>query len=221
MECDATTPTAQPRARVALSASLLAAAIARAPPLAKPLWSHGALVRSLGTVVWDVGAFHSRTMIWPVGFRSTRELRSLNHSGRRAVYTSEIMVLDNRPLFRVTASDEPAAPIDAWDPTSAWAMMLQRLESRWPGVRLPLRTSFGMLVAPLPPLQRQLVLLLRQQRLALPVRGALRLRHSAHGDAQLRLQLAQRHTVRQPLRGAPLLRGAPRRLPRSQARLLD
>jgi hypothetical protein len=131
----------QPRACVAPSASLIAASEAHAPPLAKPLWSHGALVRSLGTVVWDIDAFHSRTMIWPVGFRSTRELRSLNHSGRRALYTSEIMVIGNRPLFRVTASDEPAAPVDAWDPTSAWATMLQRIESRWPGVRLPLRTS--------------------------------------------------------------------------------
>ena len=96
-----------PRAPVKPSIALLAAARSKPSDLEKPIWSQGALVRCLGTVVWDLEAFYTRDMVWPVGFRSTRNLRSMNHSSRRCVYTSEIVAIGNRPLFRVTAADQP------------------------------------------------------------------------------------------------------------------
>ncbi|KAL7064988.1 hypothetical protein AAHC03_05213 [Spirometra sp. Aus1] len=53
----------------------------------------------------ESGNFHTRRFIYPVHFSTTRIHWSMRCPGQRSLYRCEIVELDNRPLFQVTAID--------------------------------------------------------------------------------------------------------------------
>jgi hypothetical protein len=97
-----------------------------------PVLAKGAMVQWLGTVVHDRSLFHNEKYIWPVGFRSVRELPSLLDPGRVKVtkYTSEIVDGGKQPLFRVTPADAPGEAVVHTAPSGCWRIMLGRIKQR-------------------------------------------------------------------------------------------
>lgn len=85
-------------------------------------------IESLGTINPD-SAFHSEKYIWPVGYRSKREYASALTPEGRTRYTCEILASPDgtAPLFRVSAEDDPTMVCEASSPSSAWKLVLERV----------------------------------------------------------------------------------------------
>jgi len=86
----------------------------------------------LGRVVYDREAFHSDKYIWPVGFKSVRIFQSAIDPEERALYTCEILDGGDKPLFRVTPSDDPENYVEAASASSAWKTILNRINEAKP-----------------------------------------------------------------------------------------
>jgi hypothetical protein len=97
-----------------------------------PINAKGANVVALGTVVHDRSLFHNEKYIWPVGFRSVRELPSLLDPARNKMttYVSEIVDGGKAPLFKITPTDAPNEAIVHQAPSGAWRSMLGRIKQR-------------------------------------------------------------------------------------------
>jgi len=86
-------------------------------------------VYNLGKVVWDKADFHSAKYIWPVGYKSERLCPSTLDPEQRVGYISEIIDVDNKPMFKVTPTDCPDNAVIASTPTSAWTDILTRINN--------------------------------------------------------------------------------------------
>jgi hypothetical protein len=97
-----------------------------------PINAKGANVVALGVVVHDRSLFHNEKYIWPVGFRSVRELPSLLDPARNKMttYVSEIIDGGKAPMFRITPADAPNEVIVHQAPSGAWRQMLGRIKQR-------------------------------------------------------------------------------------------
>lgn len=97
-----------------------------------PINAKGANVLALGVVVHDRSLFHNEKYIWPVGFRSARELPSLLDPARNktTIYTSEIIDGGKSPMFRVTPLDAPNEAVVHSAPSGCWRVMLGRIKQR-------------------------------------------------------------------------------------------
>jgi hypothetical protein len=101
-------------------------------PVLPVLARGGASVHSLGTIVYDRSLFHNEKYIWPVGFRSSRELPSLLDPGRvkMTTYVSEIIDGGKQPMYRVTPSDAPNEAVVHSAPSGCWRVILGRIKQR-------------------------------------------------------------------------------------------
>jgi len=81
-------------------------------------------IESLGHIV-PRSEFVTEKHIFPVGFTSTRTYTSIKNPEIRTRYTSQIVELNGRPKFIVTAADDPSNPIAADSPSEAWKIILQ------------------------------------------------------------------------------------------------
>jgi hypothetical protein len=90
----------------------------------------GGEVIELGTIVTDRALFHTKRIIFPVGFKSVRMDMSLVEPGRRTKWFSEIMDGGLRPIFRVWSEELPARHFDAFTPADAWAMAWKMMSSK-------------------------------------------------------------------------------------------
>jgi len=81
-------------------------------------------IERLGAVVPQI-PFVTEKHIWPIGFRSSRYFQSML-SNKKTQYTCEIIDVDGKPQFKVTAEDDPSNPITAHSPSAAWKVVLQR-----------------------------------------------------------------------------------------------
>ena len=55
--------------------------------------------------------FHSEHNLFPIGYISVRTYSSMFHKGQKAEYTCEILDGADKPIYRVTSSDDPNNPI--------------------------------------------------------------------------------------------------------------
>jgi len=83
------------------------------------------VVESLGAIV-PRSPFVTNKYIWPVGYRSSKQYVSMLNPSIQVKYTSQIIDAGGKPLFVVTASDEPSNPIVAQSPSQAWRIVMKR-----------------------------------------------------------------------------------------------
>lgn len=85
-------------------------------------------IHSLGQVVWDREGFHTNRYIWPVGFRSSRQMTSVRDMNRRCWYASEILEEPGSadPVFQVTPEDG-SEPFRAGSSSGAWKQVMEQL----------------------------------------------------------------------------------------------
>lgn len=81
----------------------------------------------LGKIVTDRPAYHTKCLIYPVGFVSERSYSSYVRPGHTTMYTSSITDNGDAPSFTVTAADDPSNPACAANPTAAWKIIEQRI----------------------------------------------------------------------------------------------
>jgi F/Y-rich N-terminus len=59
--------------------------------------------------------YHSEHNLFPIGYISIRTHASIFHKGQKAEYTCEILDGGDKPMFRVTSSEDPEHPIERVD----------------------------------------------------------------------------------------------------------
>jgi len=73
-------------------------------------------------------AYHSEHNLFPIGFNSIRVHASTRIRGAKAEYTCEILEgPDNKPLYRVTSSEDPEHPIVRDSSTGCWVYICQKV----------------------------------------------------------------------------------------------
>ena len=77
-------------------------------------------ILNLGVIDCQRTMFHSSANIFPIGFKSVREAASIIELGKRAEFTCEILDDGQKPMFKVTCSDDPHNPIVKDSASGAW-----------------------------------------------------------------------------------------------------
>lgn len=83
-------------------------------------------ILSLGVIDPSRDLFHTASNIFPIGFKSVREAASIVEVGRRAEFTCEILDDGQKPMFKVTCSDEPHNPVLRDSASGAWMDFVKR-----------------------------------------------------------------------------------------------
>jgi hypothetical protein len=84
-------------------------------------------ILNLGVVDYSRKTFHTSTNIFPIGYKSIREHQSVSCIGQRAYYTCEVLDDGNKPLFKVTCSDEPDDPVIRDTASASWLEFVKRI----------------------------------------------------------------------------------------------
>ena len=75
---------------------------------------------STGTISTNAN-YHSEHNLFPIGFKSIRTHYSIFKKGQKCEYLNEILEgSDNKPLYRVTCSEDPDNPIIKDSSTGCW-----------------------------------------------------------------------------------------------------
>lgn len=90
-----------------------------------PFKAGGVEVFSLGEIVYDRPTFHSDKYIWPVGFSSKKEFRSIKDPNLRWHYRSRILDGGDVPLFEVVAEEDPSFTVVERSASTAWAKVVK------------------------------------------------------------------------------------------------
>jgi len=105
------------------------------PILPFPLSANVKLI-SLGKIVDPAKKplFHVKKYIYPAGFRTEKYFLSYKNPGTRCWYTNEIIeeTEDPKPIFKVTAADDPENPSSSRSATGAWSTILRRIKESKP-----------------------------------------------------------------------------------------
>eukprot|EP01114_Cavostelium_apophysatum_P015128 TRINITY_DN4061_c0_g1_i1.p1 TRINITY_DN4061_c0_g1~~TRINITY_DN4061_c0_g1_i1.p1 ORF type:complete len:2056 (-),score=800.22 TRINITY_DN4061_c0_g1_i1:68-6235(-) len=95
-----------------------------------PISVKGSQIVSLGNIVHDRPAFHSRNYIWPVGYKSVRKLQSVVNPDTHTTYASEILDGKSGPIFRVSAADSKNVAVQHHTSSGAWCEMLKLIKKK-------------------------------------------------------------------------------------------
>ena len=79
--------------------------------------------------------FHKKSYIYPIGFTSSKSWISSVDPTKKCEHTCEIIDDGDRPMFRVTASDLPHAPITKTTPGGAWNAIKKRVNGDCSNIR--------------------------------------------------------------------------------------
>lgn len=82
---------------------------------------------SPGTHIKAGPNYHSEHNLFPVGFTSVRTYSSTINKGQKAEYTCEILDGGDKPLYRVTSSEEPERPIEKDSSTGCWVQICRKV----------------------------------------------------------------------------------------------
>ena len=87
-------------------------------------------ILNLGYIEFEKKLYHSKTNLFPIGFKSVRRYVSLVDPETRCDYTCEILDGLDRPIFRVTCADDPLKPIERDSATAIWKHILETIKIR-------------------------------------------------------------------------------------------
>lgn len=71
--------------------------------------------------------YHSEHNLFPVGYKSLRVYASIFNKGEKAEYTCEIIDGGDKPLYRVTSSEDPDHPIVRESSTGCWVHICKKV----------------------------------------------------------------------------------------------
>ena len=91
--------------------------------------SDGLRILNLGVIDYQRTAFHSPTNIFPIGFKSVRTFSSIIEVGKRAEYTNEIIDDGQKPIFKVTCSEDLQNPIVKDSASAAWLEVIKKINN--------------------------------------------------------------------------------------------
>jgi hypothetical protein len=74
-------------------------------------------------------AFQSDHNLFPVGYKSERIYQSMFEKGKKALYTCEILDGGDRPIFKVTSSEDPENPIIRDTTTACWVYICKLIDN--------------------------------------------------------------------------------------------
>lgn len=94
-----------------------------------PIIIHQSLkILDLGSIESDRQFYHTSSNIFPIGFTSIRIHSSINDVGGRAEYTCEILDGGEKPMFKVTSSEDPENPIMRESTSGCWLEFAKKIE---------------------------------------------------------------------------------------------
>lgn len=71
--------------------------------------------------------YHTEHNIYPIGFKTVRTYSSIFHKDRKAEYTCEILDGGEKPMYRLTNSEDPTNPITRDSSTGCWIQICKRV----------------------------------------------------------------------------------------------
>lgn len=77
--------------------------------------------------VKSIPGYHSAHNLFPVGYISERNYSSMIHKDGRATYRCEILDGGEKPLYKVTCSDDPQNPIVRDSSTGCWVHICRKV----------------------------------------------------------------------------------------------
>ena len=85
-------------------------------------------ILDLGYIETERLDYHSQRNIFPIGFKSMRTHLSMHVIGGRADYLCEILDGGDKPMFKVTPSEEPDKPIIKESSSGCWLEIVRKIE---------------------------------------------------------------------------------------------
>ncbi|KRX10710.1 hypothetical protein PPERSA_08705 [Pseudocohnilembus persalinus] len=79
---------------------------------------------SPGQIISDSG-YHSKYNYFPIGYKCSRQYYSCVTKDEKTTYISEILKGKNKPLFKVTAEDNPNKPVTADSSSQCWKIIAE------------------------------------------------------------------------------------------------
>ena len=93
--------------------------------------------------------YHSEHNLFPVGYKSVRTYSSMFTKGVKAKYTCEILDGGEKPIYKVTSSEDPDKPIIKDSSTGCWVHVCKKVndmsENRKDKVTISGTERFGLL----------------------------------------------------------------------------
>jgi N6-adenosine-specific RNA methylase IME4 len=94
-----------------------------------PICISGVLtILSLGTVEYERNQYHTYRYIYPIGYKSKRVYTSYINPKVTTTYINEILDGGDKPLFRVTAKDDPNSCFSADSPSGCCVQVVKRID---------------------------------------------------------------------------------------------
>ena len=97
--------------------------------IAYPIKISGSLTLIHPGVVNPLPAYHSAHNIFPVGFVSERLYASIYDKSKKALYRCEILDGGDKPIFKVTCSEDPNNPIIKDTSTGCWVHICKLVDN--------------------------------------------------------------------------------------------
>lgn len=84
------------------------------------------IIDFIGTIKPKI-SYHSQHNLFPVGYKSIRDYASMFSKERRAKYTCEILDGGEKPIYKVTSSEDPENPIVRDSSTGCWVHICKKV----------------------------------------------------------------------------------------------
>lgn len=105
-----------------------------------PIELHGVSIYSIGEIIPNRPAYHSKDYIYPVGFCSTRNFNSLANPESKCLFTCKVLDGGIHPLFEISPEDEPRTVFSCHtveDTFLALKTTIEKLKSGNEAIKLP------------------------------------------------------------------------------------
>ena len=87
-------------------------------------------ILNLGKIEYERPEFHSKTNLFPIGYKSVRQHTSMINIKDRCEYICEILDKGNKPSFKITCMDDPENPIEKDSATAAWMFIQIQIQAK-------------------------------------------------------------------------------------------
>ena len=94
------------------------------------LVSNSIRILSLGKVEFKRPAYHSKTNLFPIGFKSVRNYTSMVNVEDKCDYICEILDGGEQPNYRVTCEDDPTSPIEGKSTSDIWGRIQKAINAQ-------------------------------------------------------------------------------------------
>lgn len=86
-------------------------------------------ILDFGKVEFKRLAYHSKTNLFPIGFRSVRNYTSIVNVDSKCDYVCEILDGGEQPNYRVTCEDDPISPLEGKSTSEIWGRIQKSINA--------------------------------------------------------------------------------------------